>query len=528
MNGEISGGKNGIVYERPENKRPDTAFQISKPAPMNFTAADTIFAYGILICGFLYWNLINIDSLGFGVTLFAVILCAAATAYLKAGGMKLSKDSVIFLGLVLISAVNFTLFDGILIKGLNFIFLSACFIYWISIYTGRRLENKLSIYIIGDLIHQTLVVPFANFTCCFGGIKKIFVKNQRGKGFISGLVGVLFFLPVLILVISLLTDADAAFESLIDRLQFSFSENMIEYIVQMVLGIPVAFYLYGLIYGNRYQRNTGYMTLDSVNKNVTAMRFAPDVTVYSALTALNLVYVIFFLAQTAYLFSAFGDSLPQSMTYSEYARRGFFELCAVSGINLGVIAGAHLIVKREKIKILKIETAALCLFTIALIATAVSKMGMYINYYGLTRLRVYTSWFMIVLLMIFIIILLRQFTEFRGARIAAVGFICLFLALCYGNVDGMIAKYNIDRYQAGTLENIDIEALLGVSDGAVPYLYELYQETSDPELKTELRKALAGPEERNSYIEAFRGDFRNFNYQSYKADQIRKQITAES
>ena len=49
------------------------------------------------------------------------------------------------------------------------------------------------------------------------------------------------------------------------------------------------------------------------------------------------------------------------MTYAEYARRGFFELCTVSGINLGVIGAAHLIVKRDKIKILKAETAALCI-----------------------------------------------------------------------------------------------------------------------------------------------------------------------
>ena len=528
MNGELSGGKNGIVYERLETKETENAYLISKPAPMNFKTADILLALGMLICGFLYWNLIRIESLGFGVTLFAAILTFISIWYLRNGGMKLSRDGAAFLGIILLSAANFALFDGVLIKGLNFIFLSACFIYWISIYTERRLENKLSLYLFGDLLHQSLVVPFANFTCCFGGIKKIFVKNQKGKGLLSGLVGILFFLPILILVISLLTDADAAFESLIDRLQFSFSENMIEYLVQIILGIPVAFYLYGLIYGNRYQRNTGFMTLDSVKKNVTAMRFAPDVTVYSALTALNLVYAIFFLVQTAYLFSAFGDSLPQTMTYSEYARRGFFELCAVSGINLGVIAAAHLIVKREKMKILRAETAALCLFTIALIATAVSKMGMYINYYGLTRLRVYTSWFMLVLLMIFIIILLRQFAEFHGTRIAAAGFICLFIALSYGNVDGVIAKYNIDRYQAGTLEKIDIDALLGVSDGAVPYLYELYQNTADPGLKSDLRKALAdtAPKELNS--DAFRVNFRDFNYQSYKANLIRKQIAAES
>ena len=73
---------------------------------------------------------------------------------------------------------------------------------------------------------------------------------------------------------------------------------------------------------------------------------------------------------------------------------------------------------------------------------------MYIDYYGLTRLRVYTSWFMILLFVLFVIILLRQFRSFNGTRIAAIGCICLFMLLCYGNVDGMIAKYNIDRYQS--------------------------------------------------------------------------------
>jgi hypothetical protein len=247
----------------------------------------------------------------------------------------------------------------------------------------------------------------------------------------------------------------------------------------------------------------------------------PDIAGYSALTALSLVYVIFFLAQAAYLFSAFNDSLPQSMTYAEYARRGFFELCAVSGINLGVIGAAHLIVKRDKIKILKAETAVLCVFTIALIATAMSKMAMYIDYYGLTRLRVYTSWFMILLLLLFVIILLRQLRSFNGTRLAAVGCICLFMILCYGNVDGMIAKYNIDRYQSGTLKDLDVKSFSELSDGAVPYLYDLYQETTDPVMKAELKEVIKRPLY-SAYT--FNDSFRDFNLQSYKANELRLKI----
>ena len=519
MNGELSGGTNGTLSGG--TIRAASAGTKPKTEPMSFLTADVVLAFSMLLVGFFYWNLINIESLGFGVTLFTAILCTAVIAYFSSAGLHQTKGSLAFLGLLILSALNFVLYDGIIIKALNFLFLSGCFVYWVCSFAGTRLENKISIYFLSDMLHQLFVTPFCNFTGCFAGVRQIFVNNKKGKGVLSGVIGVLFFLPVLILVVSLLINADAAFESLMDKIQFTITENMILLLRDIILGLPVACYLYGLVYGNRYRRNAGNRTVESVDAVVGTFRFVPDIAGYSALTALSLVYAIFFLAQTAYLFSAFQDSLPYSMTYAEYARRGFFELCAVSGINLGVIAAAHLIVKRDKIKILKAETAVLCIFTIALIATAMSKMAMYIDYYGLTRLRVYTSWFMILLLVLFVIILLRQFRSFNGTRIAAIGCICLFMLLCYGNVDGMIAKYNIDRYQAGTLKDLDVKAFSELSDGAVPYLYDLYSETTDPGMKAKLKEAIKRPLY-SAYD--FNDSFRDFNLQSYKANKLRQKI----
>jgi len=524
MNGELSGGKNGIVYERLDTGQKVSLSQGKKSLPMNFSTGDIVFAFVMLLSGFLYWNLIQVISLGFGVSLFSAVLCTTTVVYFHAAGFRQSKESIAFLCIITLSALNFTLFDGIPIKALNFIFLSLSFIYWVCLTAGTRLENKISPYILSDMLRQVLVIPFVNFNGCFSGTKQVFMKNNKGKGLISGFLGIVLFLPVLILVTSLLINADAAFESLMDRLRFSVSENVLEYIRDIILGVPVAFYLYGLIYGNRYKRGFRDTTPESVDRHMHTLRFAPDATVYSALTALNLIYMAFFLSQAGYLFSAFRDSLPQSMTYAEFARRGFFELCAVSAINLGVIATAHLIAKRERIKILKGETAALCIFTIALIATAMSKMGMYIDYYGLTRLRVYTSWFMVILLFAFIIILIRQFKSFQGTRIAAVGCICLFMALSYGNVDGLIAKYNIDRYQAGTLESLDLDAMSELSDAAVPYLYELYRETTDVVMKDDIRDVILERPVWEENNQAYRNSFRDFNLQTYKADQIRNQI----
>lgn len=520
MNGELSGEKNETVYVRNETAKQLQSITRKAP-PMQFDTADVAFSFIMLICGFLYCNLINFVSMGLGVTIFTAVLCIAALIYFKNGALGQTKTSLPLLGLILVSGAGFTLFDGPVIKFLNFIFLTFCFIYWICTSAKLRLEERLSFYFLSDMLRQTFSVPFYNLTACFGGIRQVFSKSGKGKGFLSGVLGIVFFLPVLIIVITLLNDADAAFENLMEQFRFSVSENMLIYIRDILFGIPVACYLYGLLYGSRHRRCAETATIESVNEQIKSFRVIPETAVYSALAALNLIYVVFFLVQASYLFSAFQNSLPESMTYAEYARRGFFELCAVSGINFGVIAFAHLIAKREKPKVLKFYTVALCIFTLMLIGTAMSKMGMYISYYGLTQMRVYTSWFMIVLLFLFAIILLRQMKAFNGTRISVIGCVVLFLLLSFGNVDGMIAKYNIGRYQQGTLENLDVKAFYELSDGAVPYLYGLYQETDDPVLKYRLEKVICKP---RYGIDAGDQTFRDFNLQHYKAEQIRRAI----
>ena len=499
------------------NNNPDNTNDTIDINKAIYSKMDIAFALAMLVCGFLYWNLIRLPGFGAGVTLFAGILCFCTVVYLKSGEVQLTKTSLLCFGVIILSALVFLLYDNILIKCLNFIFLTAAVIYWVALSTGRTLEKKISAYILGDFFQQAFVVPFSNFICCFGAVRMLIAGNKKGKSLLAGAFGILVILPVLALVINLLIRADAAFASVIANLHFSVS---LDIFFQIILGIPVASYLYGLIYGDRNEKNTGRVTIESVDKMATACRFAPGVTVNSALTALNLVFIVYFLSQLTYLFSAFNNRLPELMTYAEYARRGFFELCAVVAINLVVITAAHLIVKREKVKILRVESAALCLFTLMLIITAVSKMVMYINTYGLTQLRIYTTWFMLVLFFVFAVTTIRQFKKFNAARVMLIGFVSLFMILSYGNIDGRIADYNIDRYQSGTLEHLDVQALSSLSDAAVPYMYDLYQETTDPALKAQLKEAIEKtPEYR---VEGpYRETFRNFNFQTHTAQNIR-------
>ena len=363
-------------------------------------------------------------------------------------------------------------------------------------------------------------MPFLNFGCCASGMKS-FSKYKKVKGILPALIGILIFLPLFVVVIRLLISADLAFEHFVGKIfNYISIENVIIYTIQFIIGIPVAFYLFGLIYGNVKGRYIDKITIESVDKAANIIKIAPKIAIYSILTLFNVIYFLFFAVQTAYLFSAFSGNLPKIFTYAEYARRGFFELCGVTGINLGVLIFSHLTVKRESgenPKVLRIETIIISLFTILLITTALSKMVMYISAYGLTQLRVFTSWFMILLFFIFTVICVRQFKKFNSAKFIIIGFALMFVVLSYGNVDGLIAKYNINRYEAGTLSTFDIDMVTDLSDAAVPYIYDMYLriDENDFELRQRLASSIAsGASNRTN-------DFREFNLQRYRADKIR-------
>ena len=498
-----------------------------KVTETSFSRVDQCFALVMLIVGFLFWNLIRFFDSGAGVTIFAVIAFVLTFAYLAKLGFKQNIVGITCLVLAALSAAQFTLFDNQFIKTLNFAFITGIYIYWISITTGRSIDVKLTAYLLGDLVNQVIIVPFKNFLCCSIGIKGI-VRFKNIKGPMQAILGIVVFLPLIVVVIYLLMSADEAFyDFLYNFVKLINFENIVVYISQFIIGIPVAFYLYGLVYGNAKGRNTQAITADSVDKSLKIARIVPRITVHSVLVVFSTIYIIFFAVQAVYLFSAFSGSIPNSLTYANYARRGFFELCYVVGINLGLLVFSHLTFKREKdeeSKLLRIETLLISLLTILLIITALSKMVMYINVYGLTQLRVYTSWFMLLLLLIFVSISIRQLKKYNATRIAIIGFIALFMTLSYCNIDGIIAQYNISRYKDGTLKNLDIVLLAELSDAAVPYIYELYMETDHNDI--DMRKRLAKAMQRYYFYEDH--SFKTFNIQKEKADILRIIVSTAS
>lgn len=508
-----------------------------------------LLAPALLICGFLFWN----AQFGIGAVIFTVALSAVTLIYFKTLGTAQNKAGLAAFAVMLLGMAQFALFDtGEL--GFKILIFSACaYIYWVALATGGTLRGGLSIYSLGDMINHTFTIPFGNFDSLGRGLAALLGKGKgfrHGKNIIFGIIGLLICLPVFVIVLLLLTSADAVFEAAVGDVLSDLAEALgsvsaMEYIFKFILGIPVAFYLCGLLYGAAENRDGCRISAVRFESFAGKLGFAPKSAVYPVLTLFNILYLTFFAAQIGYFFSAFGDVLPDGYTYAEYARRGFFELCAVSGINLGLMAAANIFIKKideklsahaEKAPVaLRIENAVMSVLTLLLIATAMSKMLLYIKCYGLTQLRVYTSWFMLLLFIVFAVILARQFARFNGSRIVIICAAVMFLALGYSNPDGIIADYNITKYEEGELEELDYMALSDLSDGAVATMYEHYKSTDSDALKQMLKDAIVcsdieyrdaavyGDEEEISQLRSFNA----LNLQTYKADRIRAEFSQE-
>ena len=102
-------------------------------------------------------------------------------------------------------------------------------------------------------------------------------------------------------------------------------------------------------------------------------------------------------------------------------------------LDLMVIFLAGVLAKRNengrKPVAVRIYSAVFSMITILLICSAMSKMIMYIGEYGLTGLRFYTSWFMILLGIVFLVLILHEI--FPGMKTVAT----LFISVSYTHLD---------------------------------------------------------------------------------------------
>jgi len=193
-----------------------------------------------------------------------------------------------------------------------------------------------------------------------------------------------------------------------------------------------------------------------------------------ALGLVNILFLMFVVVQFRYFFG--GGERVQSvagLTYSEYARRGFFELVAVAALALPVLLAADWFAKKESRQdemLFRSMAAILIALLFVIMASAFERMFLYLREYGQTELRTYTTAFMVwlaILFMWFAATVLRGRRD-RFAFGAVVSGLAMVLILHLANPDAMIVRTNAARAASG--RSFDVVYNSSLSADSVPEL----------------------------------------------------------
>lgn len=251
------------------------------------------------------------------------------------------------------------------------------------------------------------------------------------------ILGILIGLLLLVFILPLLASADQVFEDLIDQIfdaiffQIVIPEHLIKTALMFFWGI---IFFFALLVAVRKKK---------IKEEQKDMRTMEPVLAISFLSVIGIVYLVFCLVQFSYLFAG-GMTLPSGYTYSGFAREGFFQLLFVSILNLILVLLCIELFRSSRILKLILTFISGCTYIMAV--SSGCRMYLYIQAYGLSRLRI-----LVLAALIAIAVLLggmicriyhQAFPLFRfGTAVVTVVYVILSL----GRMDAWIAQYNISQ-----------------------------------------------------------------------------------
>ncbi|MBQ8404147.1 MAG: DUF4173 domain-containing protein [Clostridia bacterium] len=449
---------------------------IPKNPKREYNAIDVAFAWICFVFGYLFCRVFPVVASPFGGFLFIISIFASTTIVLKAKGVKIGVLPAVMALVAVAFSASLILSSNSFLYWLAYVFALCTYCYFVVSACGNTVKKGFSGLIAADYFNAMFAYPFTSVKCAFEAAFSGKAAKTSGKAVLKVLGGV-FVALVPTLIVGLLLSYDKGFNELMGKIfDFNFGD-IFSHIFSILFGLLIGTYAFGLYISSLDKKSFGAVTAESCEEGTKKMRIAPALSVAAACVPMLFIYVVFFISQWKYYVSGFTGVLPEEFSYAEYAREGFFQLCTVAFINLAVIICISLFMRRKTEKapvLLKVLTIVYSVFTLVLISTALSKMFMYIESYGLTQKRVYSTCMMLVLAVLFVLLILKQFVP----KIATVAFslvasLALFAVLALGNVDGIIASYNVDRYIDGSLPTVDIEAMDDLGDAAVPELVRL-------------------------------------------------------
>ena len=472
----------------------------------------------------LFWK----QDLGISVLLFTIPIIWITTKLLK-GNIKNKKALLISIPIIVLSSTYFV-FDNIEFYLLNIVVIPILYlimIIWdISDFNIKSIIYKIILMIFEPLnyIGDVIKAVFKEFKSKEKS-EQIGEKKEKNNIFkavcLTGIVA--------IIVIGLLCSADNEFAKIFKVIFKDMNIFNVPELTIRIITIIIAFFYFAGFFMNMLDKENGLKEFEEEEKKEKKESY----TIRMMMTALNIIYLIFCFTQIKVLFT------EQNIKYSEFARKGFFQLMIVSLINIVMILKANNTNLKETEKQVKYKKAmciSMIIFTLVIIISAFARMTLYQQNYGYTRLRVLVDWALIteiILLIPTIIYILKN--KINLIKTYFVIIVTMYCIVNFVNIDKFIVKNNINRYKE--TGNIDLNYLIEMNNtDLVEQLLELdntefkYSEKSYTQLnidKYEIeRRIINQQKELNQYLVTLRTNlneahtFAEFNLPKMRAKSV--------
>jgi uncharacterized protein DUF4153 len=317
-----------------------------------------------------------------------------------------------------------------------------------------------------------------------GGIFRLSPALSMGSMLTSGLrgtvartaiLGLLIALPFLIVFVALFASADPVFARLV-QLGFRFDIPLGDLPARVVVAAIITWIAGGLLVfvGGRPAEETTGAVAEAADPpagpaDPSAPEVAPATTVRVldaavasvALVAIDLLFLLFVILQAAYLFGGRDTLGDIGLTYSEYARRGFFELIAAAVVAGGLVLLLEALI-RSRSRAYLAAAVTLCALTGVILLSATVRLSLYQQAYGWTELRFYALAAICWLAICVVAAITAILADRTRWVLHAIGFGALAVALVVNAIgpQAYVASANVDRALHPELVPADGEAAL--------------------------------------------------------------------
>lgn len=441
-----------------------------------------LFAGALVICLFLANTLLNTGGAGFFFPFCVVLLYSAFYAFAGFDKLFKNREALAMQIFIFLLSLGFLFNQERLTNTVTFLTLLAAVPIHLMYCTGKSDSVKDGARVIRKAFLAVFPYTFGNFDVPYKKLFKGVRRGSKGQGVLFTVIGLLCTIPFLVILTLLFSNADFAFAQSLSNLTSYFYDLPVAKIIgTILLGVFMTVYILPLFFA----LDADYPQPEAGGKRKGIL---PNAAVTAFLAVLIALEVYFSYFQVRYLFLNLG-TLPEGMSYAEYARGGFFEIATATLLTIALIFAVTVLTRRDEEEQLPLPVRLLLTVFSACVAlmfaSSYYRMLMYMDAYSMTIRRVGVCWLMALMLAVLIgVIIYIWKPDFALTRYAIFTVLVFVLALNLMHLGATVSKNNVDRYfkeqeaEVKTGYQLDTDYLYTLLPASAPDLARLL-ETSD-------------------------------------------------